>query len=222
MWQATCVSTVVSPKRGRYARSYQRREQIAGAVLDLVDELGHEGVTTALVASRAGISEPTVLYHFPTKDHLLVAALERADDIDAGRAGADIENQALDLGALREAANSELADHERRVRLLAMLAGLAATPDHPAAGYLARRQKRAVAVFATLIAQRQRMGVAHPGLDPLDVARQVVGLRHGLVSQWLQDQTIDVGMMLADGFRRLAGENWMQARALLNRADTGL
>jgi AcrR family transcriptional regulator len=212
----------MTPKRGRYARSQQRREQIAAAVLDLVDELGHEGVTTALVAARSGISEPTVLYHFPTKDHLLIAALERADDIDADRAGADIEGRALDLDALRAIANSELSEREHRVRLLVMLGGLAATPEHPAASYLARRQRQAVAVFAALITERQRAGIAHPGLDPQEVARQVVALRHGLVSQWIQDRTLDVGTALAGGFRRLAGENWMQARALLDRADAGL
>jgi AcrR family transcriptional regulator len=190
--------------------------------LGLVDELGHEGVTTALVAARSGISEPTVLYHFPTKDHLLVAALERADDIDTERAGADIEGRTLDLDALRAAANSELADHEHRVRLFVMLGGQAATPEHPAASYLAWRQKQAVTIFAALITERQRAGIAHPGLDPHQVARQVVALRHGLVSQWIQDHTIDVGAALADGVRRLTGENWMQARALLNREDIGL
>jgi AcrR family transcriptional regulator len=216
------VSTAVSPKRGRYARSHQRREQIAAAVLELVDELGHEGVTTALVAARSGITEPTVLYHFPTKDHLLVAALERADDIDADLAGADIDNRTLDLDALRAAANAELSQREHRVRLFVMLGGLAATPEHPAAGYFAWRHRQAVAIFASLIAQRQRAGTAHPGLDPQEVARQVVALRHGLVSQWAQDRTIDVGTALADGFRRLTGENWMQARALLHREDIGL
>ena len=216
------MTTAVSPKRGRYARSHQRREQIAQAVLELVDELGHEGVTTALVAARSGISEPTVPYHFASKDHLLVAALERADDIDAGQAGADIGSLTLDLDVLRAFANSELRDRERRVLLFVMLGGLAATPGHPAASYLARRQRRAVEIFAALITARQRAGLAHPGLDPQDTARQVVALRHGLVSQWAQDRGINVGAALATGVRRLTGENWMQARALLNRADIGL
>jgi AcrR family transcriptional regulator len=216
------VSTTATPGRGRYARSHQRREQIAAAVLDLVDELGHEGVTTALVAARSRISEPTVLYHFPSKDHLLVAALERADDMDAGRAGADIEARTLDLDALRAVANAELRDHEHRVRLFVMLGGLAVTPGHPAAGYLAGRQRRAVEIFAALITERQHAGIAHPGLDPQDTARQVVALRHGLVSQWAQDRSVDVGAALAAGVRLLTGENWMRARALLNRADIGL
>ena len=36
-----------------------------------------------VVAARSGCSEPTVVYHYPTKDHLLVAALERMDDLEA-------------------------------------------------------------------------------------------------------------------------------------------
>ena len=36
-----------------------------------------QALTTAAVAQRAGMSERTMLYHLPTRDHLLVAALER-------------------------------------------------------------------------------------------------------------------------------------------------
>lgn len=216
------MSTATTPKRGPYARTRQRREQIALAVLELVDEVGHEGVTTAQVAARAHTAEPTVLYHFPSKDHLLVAALERADDIDAALAGAEEPDAALELDTLRQVAEASLRENERRIRLYVMLKGQVATPDHPAAAHFRQRTERIVGIYTRLVAERQHRGLAHPGLDPADAAKQMIALWDGLVAMWVTDHTLDVGALLISGVRRLTGENWMRARALLDEPEVGL
>jgi AcrR family transcriptional regulator len=209
-------------KRGPYQRSRERRERIAVAVLELVDELGHEGVTTSLVATRSGSSEPTVLYHFPTKEHLLVAALDRSDDLELGLATAEDGELTLDLDALRTVANATLSAHLRRLRLFVMLRGQAATPNHPAAEYFARRTERALTVWTEMISKRQRDGLAHPGLEPGDAARQILALWDGLVLAHLSAPGFDCGRALVDGVRRLTGQNWIEGLAALNRPGHGL
>ncbi|WP_425826642.1 TetR/AcrR family transcriptional regulator [Streptomyces fractus] len=217
----TAPTAPTAAKRGPYARSRKRREQIADAVLRLVDEQGHEHLTTALVARSSGVAEPSVLYHFPTKDHLLVAALERADDLSAAESGAEEEDSRLDLDGIRKAA-ALVSGTERRTRLYLMLKGQAATPGHPAGAYFRARTERSVRIFARLIAHRQREGLAHPGLDPESTARQVTALFDGLTLMQVTDNDIDAGGLLADGVRRLTGQNWMQARALLDDPGVGL
>ncbi|MEV1025756.1 TetR/AcrR family transcriptional regulator [Streptomyces sp. NPDC050264] len=211
-----------SRKRGPYQRSHERRERIALAVLQLVDEFGHEGVTTALVAAGADSSEPTVLYHFPTKDHLLVAALDRMDDLEADLSGVDDGRAALDLDSLREVANAAVTAHDRRLRLFVMLRGQAATPGHPAAEYFTRRTERALAVWSDMITKRQRDGLAHPGLDPRATARQILALWDGLVLAHFSDRDFDCGQALVDGVRLLTGQNWIEGLAMLNRPGLGL
>nr|PPQ55512.1 TetR family transcriptional regulator [Streptomyces sp. QL37] len=211
-----------SQKRGPYQRSKERRERIALAVLELVDEFGHEGVTTALVAARSESREPTVLYHFPTKEHLLVAALDRVDDLEADLSGISEGRFALDLDALRDVANASVTVHDRRLRLFVMLRGQAATPGHPAAEYFARRTERALTVWTGIITRSQRDGLAHPGLDPRDTARQVLALWDGLVLAHFSGQSFDCGQALVDGIRRLTGRNWVEALAEFNRPDLGL
>ncbi len=39
-------------------------------------ERGYAGTTTTEIASRAGVSRGAQMHHFPTKDHLMVSALE--------------------------------------------------------------------------------------------------------------------------------------------------
>lgn len=58
-------------------------------MLDVVIEKGHGKVTTAEVAARASTSEATVLYDYPSKDHLLVAALELDRDLGLEQAERD-------------------------------------------------------------------------------------------------------------------------------------
>jgi AcrR family transcriptional regulator len=209
-------------KRGPYQRSHERRARIALAVLDLVDELGHEGVTTSLVAARSGSTEPTVLYHFPSKDHLLVAALDRADDLELGLSTIEGDELTLDLDNLRAKVNGTMAAQDRRLRLFAMLRGQAATPDHPAAEYFARRTERALGIWTDLVAKRQSQGLAHPGLNPRDVARQVLALWDGLALIGFSAPDFDCGQALVDGIRRLTGQNWVESLAILNQPDLGL
>ncbi|GAA3384023.1 TetR/AcrR family transcriptional regulator [Cryptosporangium minutisporangium] len=215
------MNTAPSRKRGSYQRGRERREQIALAVVDLVDEVGHDGVTTAQVAARCGFAETSVLYHYPTKDHLLVAALERIDDFEAELVRLD-EQQMLDLDALRAVADPIQSSGDHRLRLFVMLKGQAATPGHPAAEYFAQRTERQVTIFGRLIAGRQQAGLAHPGLDPRATARQVVALWEGLTFMRLVDSDFDIGRALIDGVRRLTGENWMRALAALNDPTTGI
>ena len=215
------MTTAATGARGPYARTAQRRADIARAVLDLVVEKGHENVTTAEVARRAGSSEATVLYHYPSKDHLLVAALQRADDADNEQHWAEAEPEGLDLDGLRVFARAA-TERERIMRLYAALAGHATTPGHPAQDYFAVHYRNAVARFAQSVEQRQAAGLAHPGLDPVEVARQVVAVWDGLQTQWLVDPAFDLGDVLVSAFRRLTAQNWMEARRLLLDGGTGI
>ncbi|ONH21752.1 TetR/AcrR family transcriptional regulator [Pseudofrankia asymbiotica] len=205
--------------RGRYARTAARRQEIAQAVLDLVVEKGHAKVTTAEVGTRAGTSEATVLYHFPTKDHLLVAALERDDQLlraQAERDGVALADglRGLDLDALGDFARTAVR-REPLLRLYVAVLGLAAIPGHPAEEYISRQYRLAVEGYACLVAERQRDGQAHPGLDPTEVARQFIGAWDGLKLQWLQSPDFDIGDALVGAFRRLSGQNWMEAARTL-------
>lgn len=201
------MSETTGTKRGPYARSLARRAKIAKVVLDIIDEQGLEAVTTALVAKRARMPEPSVLYHFPTKDHLLVAAQRRSDDETAVEAGADQQDVELDIETIRVAGVLPREAHPHRARLDALVRTLAMNPDHPAAGYIEERNLRAVKIWSSMIARRQRAGLADPTLDPDAVAWQAIGLLDGLTVISMANKDLPVGDLLADGLLRLTGGN---------------
>src|SRR5688500_6367716 len=72
----------------------ERREQTRGAILDAMiealDEHGYTGATYARVAERAGVSRGALLYYFPDKVELAVAAADRVRFDAAARAAAEV------------------------------------------------------------------------------------------------------------------------------------
>lgn len=61
---------------GRHASVAQRRSQILAAAYDIAAIRGLDGLTVRGVASRAGISTGLVLFHFRTKEQLVLALLD--------------------------------------------------------------------------------------------------------------------------------------------------
>ena len=64
-------------RRTQEERSAETRARLLDATIDCLVELGYARTTTTLVAERAGVSRGAQLHHFPTKEELVLAALER-------------------------------------------------------------------------------------------------------------------------------------------------
>jgi AcrR family transcriptional regulator len=61
---------------GRKASEETRRGQIIKAAYDVAARKGLEGLTVRLVAAKARLSTGLVLFHFESRDHLVVALLD--------------------------------------------------------------------------------------------------------------------------------------------------
>jgi len=61
-------------------KSAMTRDRILEAAINCFIELGYTNVTTAVVASSAGVSRGAMLHHFPSKTELIQAAVEYLHD----------------------------------------------------------------------------------------------------------------------------------------------
>src|SRR5712692_4541918 len=57
-------------------RSAETRKRLLDATVDCLFERGYANTTTAEIANRAGLSKGAQLHHFPTKEKLVISALE--------------------------------------------------------------------------------------------------------------------------------------------------
>jgi AcrR family transcriptional regulator len=67
---------VAKPTRTQAERTAAMRTRLLEAAVDSLVELGYAGTTTQGIARRAGVSRGAQLHHFPTKESLVVAAVE--------------------------------------------------------------------------------------------------------------------------------------------------
>ena len=127
-------------------RSNSRKETLLEAARAVVAERGGGGLTLDAVAAHAGLSKGGVLYHFPTKEALIVAMIEK--ELDA-------MDQALEAATAEEAAGEapragafarayirvSLAEgHDEDCGLGGLLAAVANDPTL-LAGYRARTER---------------------------------------------------------------------------------
>src|SRR4051794_2592996 len=69
--------TSVAAGRATRPSADATRQRILVAALDLFADLSFEGATTREIAARAGVSQPSLNYHFQTKEELWRAAVDR-------------------------------------------------------------------------------------------------------------------------------------------------
>lgn len=189
----------VRGRRGSYAKTTQRRRAIAEAALELVLEKGHRDVITAEVAQRAGLSEPGVLYHFPTKDDLLLAALRLSDEH---------EWSTMPLGESVRRSPARAAESLQRinvVRLHTAMFGESSDPRHPAHDYFKQRWRQGDERMVESIKRLQSAGIVDASIEPERASRWIHTAWEGLQLQWLAAHDFDIETELGSLIERILG-----------------
>ncbi len=146
-------------------RSRVMRGRLLEATVDLLVERGFAGTSTTLVSERAGVSRGAQLHHFPTKNDLVVAAVEHLTEV---------------RGAELRAAAAGLPQGGRRTRaVLTMLADHFTGPVFTAALELWVAARTDAALLAAVAPLEQRVGrEAHRlTVDALGADETVPGVR---------------------------------------------
>jgi AcrR family transcriptional regulator len=102
------VTTTGSTRVPQEERTRVMRARLLEATVDCLVERGFAGTSTTLVSERAGVSRGAQLHHFPTKNALVVAAVEHLTE----KRGAELA-----------AAAASLPDGDRRTRAVMQMLG---------------------------------------------------------------------------------------------------
>ena len=159
----------------------QPSDRLLDAVVDLLVAGGYEGISIRRVAAAAGVSIGAVQHHFPTKDALLAAAMDRVGQRFRDRLAARVPADAPPDEALREVAHGLLAaDPEQRRDAVVWVATVArAAVDEPTALAHRAEWQEVEDVLARLL------GAARPDLAAAEVrdrATVLLALLDGLAT----------------------------------------
>lgn len=185
-----------------YAKGRARRAEILDTAVSVFGEVGYRGASLRDIAARCNLSHPGLLHHFPTKEALLLAALERRDQAARARTNAGGASGTEQLARLIEVV-ADNAAHPGIIELFATLSTEATTPDHPAHAFFADRYRRVTEELTEAYAAARDEGALREGIDPRAAARELIALMDGLQIQWLyQPRAVDMAAIVAAHLRR--------------------
>ena len=168
-------------------RGHRTRQRILDAAERLFAQGGYNGTSLAAVAEEVGITQPAILYHFPSKDALLLGLLDEREE-------PAFDESSVGLSAFDDVKRlfrtSMSTPQLVRLFTVVLIEGLA--EDHPAHPLV---QKRYAEVQADLSSRLRRGVEAGEMRSDADVDRDtalITAVMDGLSIQWLLDPAFDV------------------------------
>lgn len=152
-----------------------RRLLILDTSMAIVSEEGFKGLSLREVARRCGMSAPGLMHYYPDMPTLLMALLERRDEIDEIALG-DRLADATDLRSVLDRVVDYNADHPAPAQMYAMVQAEALDQNHPARAYFEGRSTRWSAAVGRLLG---------PDAVPTELLRILPAVLDGLQMHWL-------------------------------------
>ncbi len=165
-------------------RGRARRKLLIETALVAFAAHGFRGVSLATIAKQAGISEPGLIHHFPTKAELLLAVIEHYE----ARSMEVLSEVMEGAGSYADALVALAASHEADptfIRLFTVLVAESVDPTHPAHAWFVARYERVRSGIAETFRAEQQSGRIRPELDAEMLSRQVMALFDGIQLQYL-------------------------------------
>jgi TetR/AcrR family transcriptional regulator len=163
-----------------------RREQILEIATGLFARQGFQGTTTRQIAERSGVTEALVFRHFPSKDELYWAVIERK--IAAARPAEHMRERLKAAGSDLEALSglaAEMLQRRSKDQTLSRLLLYSALENHRLSDRFFRTY---MAECYEVLAEHIREGIAEGRfrpMDPLLAARSFLGMV--VYHSWIQE-----------------------------------
>jgi AcrR family transcriptional regulator len=182
----------VSQVPGQVPRGAERRAAIVDAALEVFAVRGYRASVLAEIADRVDLTPGGILYHFGSKEALLLAVIAERD-----RRAGDLLVDGLALGgidALRSAVRiAALCEEQPGLAALhTVLQVESLEPDAPAHDYFAARSRLLRAAVEDILLAMQMTGEVAPGLDCAAMAAEFVAFLEGASVVWLMDRSVSL------------------------------
>jgi len=174
-------------RRTSTPRGERTRTAIMNAAIPLFARHGYRGAPLAAVADAVEMTQPGLLHHFPTKEHLLMAVLRERDRdgirrlregwYDSGRSAMH------NLETLVEY-NSTTPD---LVQMFTVLVAEAVSAEHPAHEFFVERYAAMRQRAREAVERAQESGEFRADVDAERIATLILAVMDGLQLQWLLD-----------------------------------
>lgn len=192
-----------SELRGQALRGAERRQAIIDAAITVFSERGYRSGALADVAEKVALSPAGILYHFGTKEELLLAVIAERDK----RAGAvlaaepDLKGMAALRGTVRIGEQSERA--RGLVALHTVLQTESLEPGSVTHEHFLERSRFVRTIVAETLREAQALGEVREDVDVELKAAEVVAFMDGAGMTWLLDPELSLSALYRSYFEDL-------------------
>ncbi|WP_435298844.1 TetR/AcrR family transcriptional regulator [Timonella sp. A28] len=197
-----------------YESGRRRREEILAAAFEHFAEFGYHGASMREIAASTGVTHAGLRYHFPSKDDLLLAVLEKRSSLGDrffedpfGESFENLEHQQERVWEVIEAFVDFMRfsfDRLGMIQLFTTQAIYASDPDYPAHEFYVRRYDKMRDDYRRALVVIQEFGILKPELCIDHVSIEIIAFLEGLQVQWLlQPEKLDYVSALEHYFKNL-------------------
>ena len=191
------------PRRTQAERTQQRKEQLIRAAIRYFGQYGYHGAKLSEIARAAGVTEPGLLHHFPSKEQLLMDVLAERDRLDRQRFDPSVPGQAGGVLAALQALDEYNQSVPGLVQLFTMLVAESVEQAHPGHAYFLQRYQDLRKDYTPLVQAGQARGEIRQDIPAEDLVRLLFALMDGLQIQWLYEPESFPMAKLFDQFVKL-------------------
>jgi AcrR family transcriptional regulator len=197
------MSKKTMPRRTQAERTRQRKEQVIREAIHFFGQNGYHGAKLADIAKAAGVTEPGLLHHFPSKVHLLMEVLAERDRIDRERFDPSLrDGMQTPLAPLQE-----LVEYNETVpglvQLFTVLVAESIDKKHPGHEFFKRRYQNIREQTVAVLIEAQARGEIRSDIPAKDLVIMLFAMMDGLQVQWLYEPKQIKMARLFDQFVRL-------------------
>jgi AcrR family transcriptional regulator len=185
----------MSELKGQAQRGANTRRAIVDAALDVFAVRGYRSSALGEIAERIGLTPAGILYHFGSKEALLVAVIaerdRRAGDLITGLTGLDGDRGLDSLHELLRIA--ELCEREPGLAALhTVLQAESFEPGAPAHEYFHERSRFVRGAMEDFLVECRKRGEVAADVDCRAKAHEIVAFLEGAAVVWLMDRSVSL------------------------------
>jgi AcrR family transcriptional regulator len=194
-------------RRTQAERTQQRKQLVIREAIRFFGQNGYHGARLADIAEAAGVTEPGLLHHFPSKAHLLMEVLAERDRIDREK----FDPSQHDGTRAPLAYLEELVKYNESVpglvQLFTVLVAESIDEKHPGHGFFKRRYQNLREQSIVVLREAQARGEIRSDMPAEDLVVMVYSMMDGLQVQWLYEpEQIDMARLFEEFGRLLGGK----------------
>jgi AcrR family transcriptional regulator len=169
------------------------RDEVIQAAIRAFAERGYRSASMNAIAAEVGITRQGLLYHFPSKDDLLLAVIAFRDEEEAAELPRQVQRQESLSDIIQAALRRHAVEGETVARLFTVLSAESIDHEHPAHDYFVDRYRRGRQLVTDLIASEQAQGRITSAMPPEQLAIALLALMDGLQLQaHLEPEPLDI------------------------------